>query len=423
MLTIGTGARYCRAISAAAMLFAAFLVGLDGLRATGAHRVADTSTTLTVRSSTPTAPVPPYGHCAGRGEKRTVQSVPLGVPARITLTTQLTCTQMPDPLDVVFVLEAAERMEEEYVRQMKEVALHLVDSLYLPEHWERRAAVIEFDHVARRLCDLTNDKTRVDGCINRVRRRGEADVAAGLREAGRLLSRRRPYPGVPLERHYDVVLLISQGLGVQECAPLLREAERLKQSAVLLATICIGPQCGAQCMRKAASSPRYFFQIQNASRIGDFFPRPERPPPLAGLRRLTVTDTLGAAMGYVPGSAEPAPRVHSEGHTTLEWSFSVWDFETDLVTMTYEVRALETGLKPANAAARALITTTARYTAGFTFPVPYVQVLPAPTATAAGTGTATSGPIRLPTASPTPSPVPTQDDRPFRLYCPVVNRG
>ena len=48
---------------------------------------------------------------------------------------------------------------------------------------------------------------------------------------------------------------------------MIAAAGQAKGQGILVITVCVGGGCDVQCMRSAATSPRYFFEARNSSAL------------------------------------------------------------------------------------------------------------------------------------------------------------
>ena len=85
-----------------------------------------------------------------------------------------------------------------------------------------------------------------------------ADLA--IDEAAAVLARGRDlYPANT--DIYEVMLITMAGGSPIGCTPTLRAASGAKQQGTLLMSVCAGEGCAVACAAEVASSPRYYFEL------------------------------------------------------------------------------------------------------------------------------------------------------------------
>jgi Mg-chelatase subunit ChlD len=224
-------------------------------------------------------------------------------------------------------------------------------------------------------------------------------------------------------------VVLSDGQNNAGCQPVLQAAGQAKSQGILMMTVCVGSDCDAACMRQAASSARYFFQIDNAGGLATAFAKIRDEVLNVNLKRLTVTDVLPPNMQYVTDSAQPAP---NKGDPTTGFTWQANYVPRDGITITFKVRPLETGYHPTNVQAVGELLDNQNRSKDFDFPLPHVTVLqpfplatvtlPPPTPTYTPTPTPTNTPPFTPTPTNTPTPTPTPTRVPGPIYLPILLR-
>lgn len=403
-----------------AMVLLSALAVLTG--ATGEHSLASAAarelqppvaTATSTITPTPTATLAP-GECRDVGNKVATEKVWLGDTAAITITFRRECVDPIYPLHIALVLDGSGAMAGSLTRDMKAAVLDFVKDLDLGGNPNTKVAVVEFNTQSRVLCQLTNDAGRVNSCIRRVGAEGGVAIDRGIAGGLQVLVRGRGGSGS--SDIYEVMVLVSQGHNDAGCSPVLKAAGQVKGQGVLLITVCAGRDCDAQCMRQAASSPRYFFTLDTMGLLGPIFQQIRQRIRGITLNQVTVTDTLPANMRYVPDSADPAPKEIGPNGDYLIWQTNY--VPRDGVTYSFEVEPQELGCHPTNGEARADYKDNQNRSGSYAFPVPIVavEVRPSPTPTATATNTPT------PTSTPTATQTPTATPGPEGIFLPDVRR-
>ena len=346
----------------------------------------------------------------------------LGETVDITLTVKATC-QVESPLHIVLVLDASSSMAGEPSRPMKEAAVRFVRKLDMAIHRDTMVGVVQFNSSATKLCELTNDAGRVEGCIRRIGADGGSAIDAGIREGLKVLLRGRSDFSSRDVR--QVMVVLADGDNNAGCPPVLQAANQAKGSGVLLATVCVGPGCDAPCLQAAATSAGHFFHAQVEGDLMRVFERVYEEIVGVGLRRLTVVDTLPDNMRLVPNSALPAPKDFSPNGDQIEWEANFVP-RTGL-TMTFRVEPLQPGRWPTNVEATGDYVDNSGERGSLVFPVPVVVALmPGPLTPPIGpppTPTDTPRPPTATTVPPTATPTPTRTPVPGRVWLPSVERS
>jgi uncharacterized protein YegL len=370
-----------------------------------------------VASPTPTATLLP-GACYAWGDKVASPRVTLGDTAGVTLTFKAECRGALMRLHVVFVLDASEAMKGDLEDKMTDAVNDLVAHMDLPNNPYTEVAVVEFNDVAQTLAPLTNDPNRIATALARLRCQGAAKIHKGIDAGLRVMARgRKSEPGVVYDN--EVMILISQGRDVDGCDAMLRSASSAKGQGVLMVTVCAGNDCDAACMRQAASSVRYFFQLEDASGLWPIFERIRHQIQNIVMKKVTVRDVLPSNMRYVVDSAAPPATEINPGGNVLTWESTF--VSPKGLTYTYRVEPLELGDHPANVEAVATYVDNRNQVGSFAYAVPLIEVGPRPTATA--TPTHTSTPTVAATATPTATVTATPTPRARAILLPALVRG
>lgn len=340
---------------------------------------------------------PPMSLCVPEFNKvASPAEVGLGGEVHITLTTKVSCPLAP--LHMVLVLPESGGVPAQELERIQDHAEQVVDCLKLADNPLFQVAVVAYAGSARTLCQLTNDPRRVKSCIRQLRNSGITAIDAGIDEGVKTLARGRP--GAAGVDPREVMLVYAASGNAAGCGPVLSAANRAKSQKILLMTVCAGDSCDANCLRQAASSPRYFYHTDSP------WPCAVEQGWTNSVRRLTITDQLPADMAYVEGSADPAP---SSGDPLTGFVWVQNYVPRDGVTITLRVRPLECGERPTNVEASGELLDANNATKRFVFPVPTVKVCPEGSAT--------------PTATPSPTASPTATILPMTCTPPACPCG
>lgn len=380
-----------RAIATAAgwILIATALATASGLAASPHAALAQPGSTSTAEPQPPATPTPLPSACIGDATKHAFpHTVLLGETLSITLTFRATCPQTDLPLHIVLVLDASGSMAGDPSRQMKDAAKMLIDRLDLRNNPGTKVGVVQFNAAATTLCELTNTASQAKSCVSRVAAEGGTCIDCGIREGLRVLLSGRREAGIAADLA-ETMVVFADGANNAGCESVLSAARQAKAQGIIMISVCMGAGCDAQCMRQAASSARYFYEIGDAAGLIAVFENIRRTLGAAMLRRLTIVDSLPPNMDLVPDSPIPAADVSPDGRT-LTWQSNFQPAEG--MTVTFKVRPREVGQHPTNVAARAEFVDGTRAVGAVTYPVPLVQVLAVP-------GVA---------PSPTPAPAPPE---------------
>lgn len=344
----------------------------------------------TARASAPRQRVP-ESPCTVEVQKVAYPRVLLmGESTRVTLTVKPTCPDEDYPLHIALVLDASESMAGERNALLKAAVKDMVTGLRLPDHPQIQVAVIEFRDVATVLCKLTNDEGRLIGCADKLDANGAGAIDAGIRAGMRELVLGRPR-GAGAGTIREAMVLLADGPNAGTCEAVQGMAGQAKAQGILMASVCLGPDCDAACLRQSASSPRWFYQVDQARALVAAFARLRDEVTGLQLRRLIVTDVIAPDMQYVPDSAEPPP---DKGDPLSGFTWQSNFVGRDGISITYQLRPLEAGERRTSAEATGELRDNLGRTKSFTFPVPYVLAL------MAGPMAARTAPPPTPTAQP-----------------------
>jgi Mg-chelatase subunit ChlD len=350
----------------------------------------------------------------------------LGEITNVTLTVKAVCAAEAFPLHIVLVLDASGSMAGQKNADLKKAIKNMIRDLRLEDFPQIQMGIVKFNTAATTLCQLTNDSGRLSACANKVDANGGTAIDRGIIEGLRVLTRGRPRGGGEVR---EIMVVLSDGGNNLGCSPVLQAASSAKGQGVLIMAVCVGNDCDAACMRQVASSPRYFYQVQDSGAIVQAFKKITEEALNINLKRLNITDLVPANMQYIDQSADPAPASGNplEG---LVWKMNY--VPKDGLTITYQLRPLEPGYHPTNVEANGELTDNQNRKKAFDFPVPYVMVLqpfpmatpqpPPPTPTYTPTPPPTPTVPVPPTVTPTNTPPPTPTPVPGPIYLPILLR-
>ncbi|MFN8423695.1 MAG: vWA domain-containing protein [Anaerolineae bacterium] len=335
--------------------------------------------------------------------------VRVGGTADLTLTMAFTgCPGGYDgPLHIVLVLDGSSSMAGDAYGLIRQAGRAFIDQLDLTANPTTLVGVVSFNSAAKVLCQLTNASGPAGGCIGRVGASGGNCMACGIKAAIGVLSRGRANVADPDHvREVMVVVSAYYNYDLTGCAPATAAARQATAEGIEVFTMCVARQaCHITCMPLAASAPPYHFFVENQA-VSAVVARILVELDVRPLRRVVVTDTLGADMTVVAGSVNNAGAPSPDGRAV------VWRL-TDVAALATELRLSvrvqsNVGVRPTNASAAVTFVDALGATGAFTFPVPSIRVEPStPTATPRG--------FR---ASPTPAPTSTPPDAGDPAPCP-----
>jgi hypothetical protein len=332
------------------------------------------------------------------------EAVIVGSRAELTLHAKVLCAGERFPMHIALVLDGGSQMFGTPNRRLKQGAADLVRGLNLGENSETKVGVVVFSHVADARAELTRDEATILAAIDSVAAIGGTEVDTGIREGIQLLKRGRPNPNSGSSIN-EVLVLMSNGRNSDGCSPVTRAASEAKRDGMLVVTVCITNDCNSQCMRAAASysrRTRYHYDVQDIDEIIAAFETIRERMIQVAPRSLTVTNTLSAALTYVPGSAQPLPSSVGDDRRALNWRFSRAPGRG--VTVTFLADVLLPGNHAVSDAASGSFVDDLGRSGRFEFPIPDLQIVPEVTATP------TLEPTPTPTAGPEPAYLPIAYD-------------
>jgi uncharacterized protein YegL len=300
------------------------------------------------------------------------QLVLLGEDVSITLRVRAACPGDVAPWHLVFALDGSASMAGARTRRMKAAAADVTRSLDLDHNRSTQVGVVEFDGGARALCPLSGETQRIVTCIDKVGAAGGSAIHKGIDEALRTLAKGRSVFGA--KEMAQTIVLLSNGHDDAGCSPLVAAANRAKGQGVTVISVCVGPNCNASCMRRAATDPRFYADSEDRSRLLEMFERIRDSGGLSVVvHTLEVEDTIPPSMAHVPGSASPPPTEPQTPTDWLRWEETFVPREG--LTYTYRVRPLVAGYLATNATATGRLTDNRQRIKDWTFDTPWVTVL------------------------------------------------
>ena len=349
----------------------------------------------------------------------------LGESVGVTITAKALCGERRIPLHLVLVLDGSGSMAEDGKSQrMKQAARRLVEGLELEAVPGTRVGVVEFNHQAFTRCPLSGRTTQVLAGISRIGTSGGTRIDAGILEGLKVLSQGRR--GLDRERLSEVLLVLTDGKNNDGCEPVVRAALQARSQNVLVIAVCVGADCDEPCMRRVASSPRYYFRADNPEALLAVFQAILQRLANIVLKSLEVAVTLGDDMAYLAGSANPPQTQPPQPDTWLLWRETYVPREG--LTYAYRVVPRRTGTLPLGLSTTGKLVDSDGLALEWRFDVPWVLVVqpdplsvpvtPPPTVTVTPSATPTAWPTPPPTHVPSATPTP----RPVPVYLPLLLR-
>lgn len=308
--------------------------------------------------------------CAARvGRDVAPQRLPRGEHVDITMTVQADCSAVETPLHVVFVLDSSGSMAGEPLAQMQEAVWRVVGAL------EGRAAtrtgLVAYNDEVTQRCPLREDPDEVRRCLNDVRPQGGTDLAAAIIAGINTFTEGRRDVSSP-EHLREVMVLLSDGANASGCEPVQRAAGQASGQGILVMTVGVGDVADRDCMRSAASSPRYYFEAETDDLVA-VFQLVLRQLDSVLLRYLRIEDQLPPELRYVPGSGRPAP-IEEGADGRLVWNYNF--IPADGLTVSLRAEALAEGEQPSSLGARVTFRDTTGAEGAADFPIQTIVVEP-----------------------------------------------
>lgn len=272
-----------------------------------------------------------------------------GAEIPLTLTLKAGCPAGAyGPLHIALLVEASASFARnpdtgEYLRGDVQTSIKsLIDRFDLPNNPWIKIGLVQYNDRPQKLCDLTNDKAKIVGCVDDLAAKGETRLDTSIKEAVNILKRGRPGAGPGLR---EFVLLFSDGANdytdprtsmppavaaalaarnpaqqpTAGCDSVVKETDAAKTENpdLIWATICV--KCELSCLRRIATSQQYMGDLTNPDRLYTYLDRTADQMGASPLAQLDVTTTLGAGVTYVPESAGPPPAAVAPDNDKVSW--------------------------------------------------------------------------------------------------------
>lgn len=331
----------------------------------------------------------------------------LGETVNVRLILRPFCGRGPDqPLHVILAIDTSASMQGQAIVQAKAAARQFVDELDLPGNPGSQVGIVSFNNRAETICPLTNQSAKLIGCLNRLGNAptGGTDIAAGLQLSRNLLQKAKKQEQ---ESPFSAVLLLSDGANQAGCAPVQSAAGDLKRDGSLLGTVCVGSFCDEECLRSAASQPRFALAVPDPAQLSGAFGRLRREMVDQVLEDATITQLLPPELTLAgvgaPGEPDPFLDEDPEGGSSLRWKLPLLPEEG--LTLSFRLRPRRLGEQASGRKAWAVLRRSSGGGLSADFPQRPIVVLQAPVLPTAQTGSttepsATEVPPQTPEAPP-----------------------
>jgi Mg-chelatase subunit ChlD len=175
--------------------------------------------------------------------------------------------KLPVDAHIVFVMDASGSMAGQPTAEMKKGAKDMIRLLEMLDHPSTKVGIVQFNTVARTLCQLTNDPGRAGSCVNKIGASGGTAIDAGIRDGLKVLLKERA--SLP-HKHQEIMVVLSDGLNNADCPPVLAAADVVKADNIRLFSICAGPGCDRVCMKQVAT-PGDDYEVLNFVNLPELF--------------------------------------------------------------------------------------------------------------------------------------------------------
>ena len=298
------------------------------------------------------------------------KTVTLGDSVTVTTVFKADCARVANPLHVVFALDVSGSMAGKPLTDTVGVLRAWTQDLLADQTTVTRVGLVAFNDAVVKRCGLTKSLALMDACLQNLPAKGGSDLAKGITDALTVLDDGRKGLGATVTPN-EVMIVLSDGANNLGCDPVKSAARRAKGQGVLMVTVCVAAGCDAQCMREAASSARYHFDIAQSDAIADMLRKIRAFG--NGLRRLTLSEQLTPNLEFVAGSEVPAA-VWDPAASRLTWEWA--GIPEGPLTVTYLLRPLEVGTTPSGHGSTASFTDLQGQTGTVSAAIETITVLP-----------------------------------------------
>jgi Mg-chelatase subunit ChlD len=361
----------------------------------------------------------------------------------VTVTVGVTCLNYV-PVHAVFLI-AKHLLMQDHLEDVKRAAREAVGAIDFGQ--AARVGVVSLSVQVYEEVDLTDDKGAVVSAINKIQLDALnpfTEYHDWLGESAVVLEKARRDAKVP---PIEVMVLYSTGCptGYESyCQRQQASAAKARSDGITILGVCnprarpfglpVGLFLPANHCRdvRTMASPGYYYDLQQASRVGPAIDEIVARADDLGVKTLTIVENVPGPLTVLPGSARPAPDRATAGD--VRWTFA------DLVaggriTVTYGITtAAEGPLALRDGSAVDLVDTVGRAIGPALIPtrtlhagpcvrqtptpVPTATDPPSPTPSPSATATATTTTTATPTTASSATPTPTSV--PGRAFLPVV---
>lgn len=329
---------------------------------------------LLAASSLPSSRAQPRdSHCETRAQRMLhPERVALGESVHVTLTFHADCWLPPDPLHLVFVVDASESMNGPKLDAAVEALHKLIRGLDLEADPNLRVGVVAFAEEVLIECDLSDDARTALACLDGLESGGSSRAERGLAAGMDMLRRGRAL--APNQVLNELLVLASDGHLQGGCDAALDRTREIRAEGALLITLCAGSDCDRACMLGLASSERYAIELDQAALVLQWIQRfHETEPRWIPLREITVTEILPTNMHVQVGRESPRA---SWNLATRELIWDTGFAPRSGLTFTFELVPLEIGLHPAGRVSTIEFRDILNRGGRWDLPIDSVQVLP-----------------------------------------------
>ena len=309
------------------------------------------------------------------------ETVAMGEEVTVELTLTFNCPGARPEVDIVLAIDRSLSMRGEPLSKAVEAARTFIAGLEAPTH---RVAVVSFADDVTVDAEMQHGLGRAHQALGWLVADGRTNLAGAVDAAREVLRQN----GRPDANH--VVILLTDGVDTVGSDPVAA-AEAVRATGAEL--YCIGLGFVHDTMLSSmASSPQMYYHAPSPSELEGIYRSllgPVTTPPNGDV---VLLDELSPDVDLVAGSVEPPA-----GVTGSQLTWEIGDRPTTTLHFSYRIRPNRLGRIPVSEFARATYTDVDGARQEYTYPVPYISVIP---------------------LTPTPSPTP----RTFTAYLPILQK-
>ena len=220
---------------------------------------------------------------------------------------------------MAILIDIDDQMSSRDVAEVRAALERFIGALDLNERTRNKVALVLASDPPVTLSRLSNDEAMLRRVIKRIDLDEQQNLGEGIRVAREVLTSDRVQCNQP--DAWNSLIVISSGIPARDCAPIAREAKKLRSNNITTLVVCAQKPCReTQCLQqKIASWSNLFYpSTSGLDRIRGRYVYVRGGADFdIKFKKYSVVENLADNVQYVRGSANPPANLSADGRQLI----------------------------------------------------------------------------------------------------------